>query len=261
MSSLIELSNITKSYQSGDQTLNALDHINLSIDHGEFIAIMGESGAGKSTAMDIIGLLDEPTSGSYILDSINTNELSDNQKSKIRNEQIGFVFQSFFLLPRLNVIQNIALPLSYRGVNRTEAHALSYKMLEKLNMTQLAHKKPNEMSGGQQQRVAIARALVGNPNVILADEPTGALDSQTGTEIMALFSNLFLNEKKTVIMVTHDPIISSYCHRVIILKDGRIAADFENKTPGHSSIRTISELFLQTSSKHIKYQTEQADEI
>lgn len=244
LSSLINLNDITKTYQSGDQTLYALNHVELNIDQGEFVALMGESGAGKSTAMNIIGLLDNPTSGTYSLKGTDTQQLSLNEKAKIRNEEIGFVFQSFFLLPRLNSLDNIALPLSYRGIDRYEAQITAKKMLERLGIGQLALKRPNQMSGGQQQRVAIARALVGNPSVILADEPTGALDSHTGHDIMMFFSELHKTENRTIIMVTHDPIISAYTKRVIIMRDGKIVSDFKNDTPGEASIKMIAERFL-----------------
>ncbi len=246
MSSLIELKDITKAYSigQGQNALLALNHVNLTINQGEFVAIMGESGSGKSTAMNILGLLDRPTSGEYLLDGLNTNEFSKDQQSKIRNEQIGFVFQSFFLLPRLNSIENIALPLSYRGLNRYKSHKMAREMLERLNVENLSHKKPNEMSGGQQQRIAIARALITEPKVILADEPTGALDSQTGREILDLFSELYNKEKRTVILVTHDPVVSARCHRIIILKDGKIVVDEENTNPGSEGTQKISDLFL-----------------
>ncbi len=246
MSSLIEFSDITKKYQVGQEVLLALNHVNLKIDHGEFVAIMGESGSGKSTAMNILGLLDSPTSGEYFLGGHNTKELTSTQQAKIRNEQIGFVFQSFFLLPRLNSIENISLPLSYAGIHRTKAHDIAKTLLVKLNIENLGYKKPNEMSGGQQQRVAIARALITNPKVILADEPTGALDSKTGGEILDLFSDLYNKEKRTVILVTHDPIVSSRCHRILMLKDGKILIDEKNENPGPDSIQKISNLFLQT---------------
>lgn len=249
MSSLIELSDITKKYQVGLEPLFALNHINLKIEYGEFVAIMGESGSGKSTAMNILGLLDTPTSGEYFLEGVNTKNLSSIQQAKIRNQQIGFVFQSFFLLPRLNSLENISLPLSYAGLSQRKAQEIARELLIKLNIENLGYKKPNEMSGGQQQRIAIARALVTNPKIILADEPTGALDSKTGREILDLFAELYSKEKRTIILVTHDPVVSSQCHRIIILKDGQILVDEKNKNPGSNSIQKIADLFLQTINK------------
>lgn len=244
LSSLVKLSNITKKYQIGGHTLFALNNIDLAIEKGEFVAIMGESGAGKSTAMNIIGLLDRATEGTYLLDNIDTQTLSRAEESKIRNQQIGFVFQSFFLLAQLTSLDNVALPLSYRGIHLKEARKIAMSFLKQLNIENLAKQKPQQMSGGQQQRVAVARALVGNPNILLADEPTGALDSQTGAELMALFSKLDENKDRTIIIVTHDPIVSSYCKRIIILKDGKIVSD-EKNNPGPQSIQSISERMLQ----------------
>ena len=249
MSSLIEFSDITKAYQVGEETLLALNHVDLKINHGEFVAIMGESGSGKSTAMNILGLLDNPTSGKYFLDGKDTKELSRPEQASIRNSKIGFVFQSFFLLPRLNSIENISLPLAYAGINQIKARRMAKDILAKLNIETLGKKKPNEMSGGQQQRIAIARALITNPKVILADEPTGALDSQTGHEILNLFTELHNNGERTIIVVTHDPVVSSRCHRIIMLKDGKILIDEKNENPGPNSIKHIADLFLQTIDK------------
>lgn len=259
MSSLIELKEATKIYHTGEQELYALNHVDLTIGRGEFVSLMGESGAGKSTTMNMIGLLDQLTSGQYILDDKDVSQLSRTEKAHIRNQKIGFVFQSFFLLPRLTSIENIMLPLSYRGVQRGKALEAAEHMLERLNLTKLAYKKPNQMSGGQQQRIAIARALVGDPDVILADEPTGALDSKTSHEIMMFFSELYQKENRTVIMVTHDPIVSAYTKRVIIMSDGKIVSDFENEHPGEESVKMISDHFLAVTRPEGKTE-ESADE-
>jgi putative ABC transport system ATP-binding protein len=220
--SLIQINNLTKAYQVGNTKVFAVNDVTLTIEEGELIAIMGESGSGKSTLLNLIGLLDTPDSGEYLLDQKNVARLSDNQLSIIRNEKMGFVFQSFYLLPRLSVVHNVSLPLLYRRFSIAGAEEKAYSMLEKIGIAELAKRKPNELSGGQQQRVAIARALVGDPKVVLADEPTGALDSVTGKEIIDVFIKLQEEKKCTVIIVTHDPNIGKRCRREIKIKDGRI---------------------------------------
>lgn len=220
--SLIQINNLTKTYQLGNTKVAAVVNASLTIEEGELIAIMGESGSGKSTLLNLIGLLDTPDSGEYFLDQKNIACLSDNQLSTMRNEKIGFVFQSFYLLPRLSVEHNVSLPLLYRGFNITDASKKAYSTLEKIGIAELTKRKPNELSGGQQQRVAIARALIGDPKVILADEPTGALDSVIGKEIIDVFIKLQVEEKCTVIIVTHDSNIGKRCHREIKIKDGKI---------------------------------------
>jgi putative ABC transport system ATP-binding protein len=220
--SLIQINNLTKAYQVGGAKVFAVNDVTLTIEEGELISIMGESGSGKSTLLNLIGLLDTPDSGEYLLDQKNIARLSDNQLSVIRNEKMGFVFQSFYLLPRLSVVHNVSLPLLYRRFSIAAAEEKAYSMLEKIGIAELAKRKPNELSGGQQQRVAIARALVGDPKVVLADEPTGALDSVTGKEIIDTFIKLQEEEKCTVIIVTHDPNIGKRCRREIKIKDGKI---------------------------------------
>ena len=222
---IINLSNIVKIYKSGSDDLLALNHINLIVSKGELTAIIGESGSGKSTLLNIIGLLDKPSSGIYQLSGIAVDELSDDELSVIRNQKIGFVFQSFFLLPRLNALQNVIMPLIYRGVHDKEAKLCGMAMLEKMGIEQLWHHKPSQMSGGQQQRVALARALIGEPEVILADEPTGSLDSKTGQEVMDLFIELNNHDRNTIIVVTHDQHISQQCRRVVRVHDGSIVSD------------------------------------
>lgn len=223
--SLIELNHITKIYQTGETALKALDEIDLSINKHELIAIMGTSGSGKSTLMNMIGLLDRPTSGTILFNDKKTSTFTDDNMAYFRNEKIGFVFQTFFLLSRLNVERNTMLPLLYRGMNIKQARKEAYTILEKLGIARLYHHKPYQLSGGEQQRVAIARALVGNPDIILADEPTGSLDSKTGQEVIDLFIQLHQQENRTIIMVTHNADIAAQFHRTIMLKDGKIVKD------------------------------------
>lgn len=222
MSYLVKLSNVTKVYQTGESEFHALKGIHFELQHGEMIAIVGASGSGKSTLMNILGFLDHCTTGSYLFSDVDVSRLDDESLADIRNRKVGFVFQSFYLLPRLNALQNVMLPLFYRGIPHEEAENQSLFMLEKVGMRQLAKHKPNQLSGGQQQRVAIARALVGGPDIILADEPTGALDSKTGQDVMDLFIQLNRDEKRTIVIVTHDHEVSRQCQRVVSLKDGYI---------------------------------------
>jgi putative ABC transport system ATP-binding protein len=219
---LVQLENVTKLYNLGGNTIPALNSVNFTLDKGEMTAIVGVSGSGKSTLMNIIGFLDHCTSGRYLFGGTDVSCLNEEELAAIRNKKIGFVFQSFFLLARSNALQNVMLPLFYRGTPREEAQRKAMNMLEKVGVAHLAHHRPNQLSGGQQQRVAIARALVGDPEVILADEPTGALDSQTGNEVMALFTRLNENEGRTIMIITHDKEISRRCRRTVTIKDGKI---------------------------------------
>lgn len=221
---VIKLENIKKSYQTAKTVYHALKGINLTIAKGELIAIMGSSGAGKSTLMNIIGLLDQPSSGAYYLDGNDVSTLSDDERSVIRNHKIGFVFQSFFLLPRLTAAENAELQLTYRHEHETAKHRRqkALESLEKVGMKDFSHRKPNELSGGQMQRVAIARALTAGPSVILADEPTGALDSKIGQEVMNLFKELNQKEEVTIIIVTHDADVAAQCRRTVHVKDGLV---------------------------------------
>lgn len=218
---LIKLENITKHYYLGEHCYPALKGVHFQLERGEMTAIVGMSGSGKSTLMNIIGFLDRCTTGKYYFAGEDVSHLSEQALATIRNQKIGFVFQSFFLLAKSNALQNVMLPLFYRGTPRDEAKSKALLMLEKVGVAHLAQHRPNQLSGGQQQRVAIARALVSNPDVILADEPTGALDSQTGNEIMQLFSDLH-REGRTVIIITHDNEVSCRCQRVVTIKDGKI---------------------------------------
>ncbi len=228
MKKLIDLQNINKSYRNGDQELQVLKDINLEVQEGEFLAIMGPSGSGKSTLMNIIGMLDRPSSGTYHLDGTEVAQLGEKKAAKIRNKQIGFVFQQFFLLSKLNALQNVELPLIYAGVAQAKRKKLAEQYLEKVELETRMHHLPSELSGGQKQRVAIARALVNRPSIILADEPTGALDTKTGEQIMDLLTELN-NEGKTIIMVTHEPEIAAYAKRQIVIRDGLISSDSKQK--------------------------------
>lgn len=220
--SLIQLTNLTKTYKTGDVSVVAVNHINLTIESGALVAVMGESGCGKSTLLNLIGLLDTPDEGEYLLENQNVATLSDNELSIIRNQKIGFVFQSFCLLPKLTIIHNVALPLLYRGLSVAEAQTKAYAMLKKIGIAKLAERKPNELSGGQQQRAAIARALIGDPKVLLADEPTGALDSTTSQEIVDIFVKLQQEQQCTVIIITHSQNVGEQCHQIITMQDGKI---------------------------------------
>ncbi|MBX9076032.1 ABC transporter ATP-binding protein [Streptococcus anginosus] len=224
MKKLIDLKNVSKSYRNGDQELQVLKDVHLEVEEGEFVAIMGPSGSGKSTLMNIIGMLDRPTSGEYYLEGEEVAKLSEKKLAKVRNQQIGFVFQQFFLLSKLNALQNVELPLIYAGVSQSKRKALAEQYLKKVELETRLHHLPSELSGGQKQRVAIARALVNHPSIILADEPTGALDTKTGEQIMELLTELN-REGKTIIMVTHEPEIAAFAKRQIVIRDGVISSD------------------------------------
>jgi putative ABC transport system ATP-binding protein len=221
---VIVLENIVKTYSMGDSSFNALDGINLSIEQGSFVAIMGPSGSGKSTMMNIIGCLDRPTSGAYWLDGQQVADLSDDELALVRNEKIGFVFQNFNLLPRMNALHNVALPLIYAGVPLAERLKRAEKALIAVGLGDRIQHKPNEMSGGQRQRVAIARAMVNEPAILMADEPTGNLDTKSGDEVMRLFTAIH-EQGRTVILVTHEPEIAAYTERTLVMRDGKIVQD------------------------------------
>lgn len=224
---IIETDQISKRYVMGNQVVQALESVTISIDRGEYVAFMGPSGSGKSTLMNIVGCLDTPTSGTYMLNNKLVSEMTENELADTRNKEIGFVFQTFNLLPRASALENVALPLIYAGYSKSEREEMAMQALENVSLADRYHHKPNELSGGQRQRVAIARALVNNPSIILADEPTGNLDTKTSYDIMNLFQELH-DKGNTIIMVTHEDDITHYAHRIIRLRDGLIEWDKKN---------------------------------
>lgn len=227
---IIQLSELTKIYQMGSQEVRALDGVSFDVMQNEYIAIMGPSGSGKSTLMNLIGCLDTPTAGTYILNNQDVSELDDAELAEVRNREIGFVFQTFNLLPRTDCLSNVELPLIYSGIKTAERRKRSIETLERVGLGDRIDHKPNELSGGQRQRVAIARALVNRPSILLADEPTGNLDTQTGEEIMMLFEELY-RSGNTIIVVTHEPEIAQHARRIIRLRDGKIESDIEVENP------------------------------
>jgi putative ABC transport system ATP-binding protein len=225
---LIETQDLWKTYVMGDEEIHALKGVSISIERGEYVAIMGPSGSGKSTLMNLIGCLDTPSKGTYLLNDKEVSQMNDNELARIRNEEIGFVFQTFNLLPRATALHNVELPLVYAGMGKKERLEQAKAAIERVELTHRMTHKPNELSGGQRQRVAIARALVNNPSILLADEPTGNLDSKTGVEIMGLFARLH-EGGNTIIVVTHEPDIAAYAHRVIAIRDGQVARDVKQE--------------------------------
>lgn len=235
MQSIIHLENIRKSYYLGKQELPVLKGISLDVYRNEYVALMGPSGSGKSTLMNILGCLDSPSGGRYMLNGKDVSRMPDNDLAEVRNKEIGFVFQQFNLLPRLTAAENVALPLVYAGIGKKERQDRAIEVLKRVKLDDRSHHKPNELSGGQAQRVAIARALINNPSIILADEPTGNLDTKTSYEIMDILGKIH-SEGNTVILVTHEEDISQYAHRVIRLRDGMIETDKQNANPVSSTI-------------------------
>ncbi len=230
MGHLIEFRSVYKIYQMGDAQVRALDGVSFSIDKGEFVAIVGQSGSGKSTAMNIIGCLDVPTSGRYFLGGVDVSTMDDDQQAEIRNKMLGFIFQQYNLIPKLNVLENVELPLLYAGVPERERRERALQALERVGLAEKRKNRPNQLSGGQQQRVSIARALAGQPSVILADEPTGALDSRTSREVLNFLRQLN-REGDTVVLITHDNSIAVRARRIIRLQDGKIIYDGDAQDP------------------------------
>ena len=229
MQPIIELSHIKKEYKIGTEEIHALSGVSLNIYKNEYVALMGPSGSGKSTLMNMLGCLDSPTSGEYILNNLAVAKMTDNELAEVRNKQIGFVFQTFNLLPRSSTLENVMLPLIYAGIEKSKRIEMAKNVLEQVGLGNRMTHKPNELSGGQRQRVAIARALVNNPAIILADEPTGNLDSKTSVEIMGLLEDIH-KKGNTIILVTHEEDIAMHAHRIVRLKDGIVESDTENKT-------------------------------
>lgn len=225
---VIDIKNMTKTYIMGQTQVRALQGVDLRIETNEYVALMGPSGSGKSTLMNLLGCLDTPTRGKYELDGKDVSKMDDTELANIRNEKIGFVFQTFNLLPRQSTLENVALPLVYAGISRKEREARAHAVLESVGLGDRTDHKPNELSGGQRQRVAIARALVNNPAIILADEPTGNLDTKTSIEIMEIFEEIH-NNGNTVIIVTHEPDIAEHAHRIVRLRDGVVESDIRNE--------------------------------
>ena len=242
---MIAVNNVTKVYQMGETEVRALDGMTLRIEKGEITAIMGPSGSGKSTLLAILGCLDVPTSGGYSLDGVNVEKMSDDELAAVRNQKIGFVFQQFNLLARTSALENVMLPLVYRGLSGRDRRNKAAEALEKVGLGDRMHHRPNELSGGEQQRVAIARALANTPAILLADEPTGALDSKTGAGIIRLFQDLHRNFGQTVIYVTHDPFIARHTRRVVRMADGQIVGDDRIDQPLAAGAPRPSELALE----------------
>jgi putative ABC transport system ATP-binding protein len=236
---IIETDSISKIYKMGNQIVNALQSISITIDKGEYVAFMGPSGSGKSTLMNIVGCLDTPTSGTYWLNNKLVSDMTENELAETRNKEIGFVFQTFNLLPRASALENVALPLIYAGYSKSERNEMAMATLESVGLGDRSHHKPNELSGGQRQRVAIARALVNNPSIILADEPTGNLDTKTSHDIMNLFQELH-DAGNTIIMVTHEDDIAHYAHRIVRLRDGLVEWDRKNENINRTIATTVS---------------------
>lgn len=239
---IIETKNISRRYVMGEEIIDALKDISITVKKGEYVAFMGPSGSGKSTLMNIIGCLDTPSTGTYVLNGHDVSEMSENELAEIRNKEIGFVFQTFNLLPRQTSLENVALPLIYAGYSKTDRTEIAMKALKGVGLENRASHKPNELSGGQRQRVAVARALVNSPSILLADEPTGNLDTKTSYEIMDLFDQLH-KKGNTIVVVTHEDDIAKYAHRIIRLRDGVVESDIVNE-----NVRKVEKSLLENSS-------------
>lgn len=235
MQPVVQVENLRKIYELGSQQVVGIDGVDLRIEQGEFVAVMGPSGSGKSTFMHIAGLLDEPTDGRYLFEGSDVSHLSDDERADIRSRRLGFVFQSYNLLPRTTALENVELPMLYAGVPDVQRHAIALEKMDVVGVAHLADHAPNQMSGGQQQRVAIARSLVNNPGLILADEPTGALDTKTSEEVMQLFTRLNEEHGITILLVTHEPDVAAYAKRVVTFRDGKIVSDVLRQ-PAHDAV-------------------------
>ncbi len=242
---IIETKNISRRYVMGEEIIDALKDISITVKKGEYVAFMGPSGSGKSTLMNIIGCLDTPSTGTYILNGHDVSEMSENELAEIRNKEIGFVFQTFNLLPRQTSLENVALPLIYAGYSKTDRTQIAMNALKGVGLENRASHRPNELSGGQRQRVAVARALVNNPSILLADEPTGNLDTKTSYEIMDLFDQLH-KKGNTIVVVTHEDDIAKYAHRIIRLRDGVVESDIINE-----NVRKVEKSLLENSNTNI----------
>ncbi len=245
---LITLNDIGRKYVIGAETIHALKSVTLAINKGEFVALMGPSGSGKSTLMNILGCLDTPTKGDYILNGIHVSKMTDSELAEVRNKEIGFVFQTFNLLPRSSSLDNVALPLVYAGISRSEREERATKTLESVGLGNRVDHKPNELSGGQRQRVAVARALINNPSIILADEPTGNLDTKTSVEIMGLLEEIH-SKGNTIILVTHEEDIAMHAHRIVRMRDGLIENDYQNE-----NIKTVSPRLAEMKQKGVDFE-------
>ncbi len=229
MARVVEVSGLSKTYELGEERVRALRGVDLAVEAGEFVAVMGPSGSGKSTFMHVVGLLDTPSAGTYAFEDADVSALDSDERADIRGRRLGFVFQAYNLLPRTSAVENVELPMVYAGVPESERRRIALAKLDLIGISHLAHHHPNQMSGGQQQRVAIARALVNDPGLILADEPTGALDTQTSKDIMSLFARLNEEQGITIMLVTHEPDVAAYARRVVTFRDGLITSDARNE--------------------------------
>ena len=242
---LIELENIIKNYTTGEGTVTALNGVNMGINKGDFLAVKGASGSGKTTLLNILGCLDRPSSGTYVLDGEKVGDMKEEALARVRNEKIGFVFQSFNLLPRMNALENVMLPFLYSAKPPSDPESKAREALEKVGLGNRIHHLPSQMSGGQQQRVAIARSLINDPDIILADEPTGALDSRSGLEIMALLQEFNERDSRTVIVITHEDAIARHCMRVVTLKDGAVVNISDNRGHRLRAVESLAALEVQ----------------
>lgn len=259
MASLIEFKDIHKTYQMGDEIVRAVDGVDLIIDRGEFVAIVGQSGSGKSTMMNIIGCLDVPTSGTYLLNGTDVSSMKDDELAAIRNKMLGFIFQQYNLIPKLSVLENVELPLMYAGLKESEQKKRALEALEKVGLSEKYKNLPSQLSGGQQQRVSIARALAGDPSIILADEPTGALDSRTGKEVMDFLKKLN-EEGNTIVLITHDNSLAEQAKRIVRVHDGKLIYDSEPEKSNAKAVMGVSATVQKDEDLKINTEEKESDE-